>query len=157
MPDVSGDGGSNQDTNTQDWQMSDVDDETDQNANNPDPTPKNTSLETPPAGRSSALTTFVSSPPSLELHDTSQPNLLQDSRKMMILMRRDGEWEDVKECRRCSIIDTIEKVRNDNPEQDWLLYNKDGRGITIEQCPTHEDDFICLNIDQNGFPADLIL
>ncbi|KAI0525803.1 hypothetical protein F5B22DRAFT_633212 [Xylaria bambusicola] len=119
--------------------------------------PKNISPETPLVGRSSALTTFVSGPPRLELQDTSQPALLQDSRKMMILMRRDGEWEDVKECRRCSVIDAIEQVRDDNPEQDWFLYDKDGRGMSVEQCLTHEDDFICLNTDENGFPADLIL
>ncbi|KAI3328435.1 hypothetical protein F4824DRAFT_483653 [Ustulina deusta] len=120
MPDVDRD--SNQDANTQDRQMSDVD-EADQDANNPDHTreisvpaslqehemrdrpvavhlrtilprrkksrrririrqpnkknkaPKNISLETPP-DRSSALTAFISSPPSLESYNISQPNLL---------------------------------------------------------------------------------
>ncbi len=37
--------------------------------------PKNISLETPP-DRSSALTAFISSPPSLESYNISQPNLL---------------------------------------------------------------------------------
>ncbi|KAI0399044.1 hypothetical protein F4802DRAFT_72080 [Xylaria palmicola] len=158
MPDIDED--PNQDADTQHEQMSGVE-EADQGANNPGhvgevsvPAPVQ---ETPPAGRSSALTTFISSPPSLELHNTSQPNLLQDSRMMTILIRQDGEWEEIKECQRCSIIDAIKEVRRDNPEQDWFLYNKDGRGITLEQCPTHEDDFVCLNTDSSGFPANLIL
>ncbi|KAI1181392.1 hypothetical protein F5B17DRAFT_425498 [Nemania serpens] len=117
----------------------------------------NSSRETLPADRSSALTTFVSSPPNLESHGTSQPNLLQGSRKMTILIRRDGEWEDVKECRRCSVIDAIAEVRDNNPGPEWFLYNKNGRGIALEDCPTHEDDFVCLNVDASGFPADLIL
>ncbi|KAI1192075.1 hypothetical protein F5B17DRAFT_379380 [Nemania serpens] len=100
---------------------------------------KNNSRETLPADRSSALTTFVSSPLHLESHGTSQPNLIQDK------------------CRRYSIIDAIAEVQRNNPEQDWFLYNKNSRGIALEDCPTHEDDFIYLNVDTSGFLADLIL
>ncbi|KAI0810062.1 hypothetical protein GGR55DRAFT_689243 [Xylaria sp. FL0064] len=121
------------------------------------PKAKKVSRKALPADRSSALTTFISAPPSLEPHNTSQLNLLQDSRMMTILIRQNGEWEEIKECRRCSIIEAITEVRRENSGQKWFLFNKDGRGISLEDCPTHEDDFVCLNTDASGFPAETIL
>ncbi|KAI0401062.1 hypothetical protein F4802DRAFT_440973 [Xylaria palmicola] len=79
---------------------------------------KNMSREIQPGERSSALATFISAPPSLEPHNTSQLKILQDDRMMTILIRRDGEWEEIRKCRRCYIINTIKEVRCDNPEQD---------------------------------------
>ena len=111
-----------------------------------------------PAKRSSALTTFIPDSPSVDPTNTSQLMLLANSAQMMaILLRQDGQWIDVGEFRRDAITEAIAQVRRSNPDREWFLYNKDGRGIALEDCPTHEDDFICLDTDSSGFPAVYIL
>ncbi|KAJ8131856.1 hypothetical protein O1611_g1767 [Lasiodiplodia mahajangana] len=111
-----------------------------------------------PAKRSSALTTFIPDPPSVDPTNTSQLMLLANSAQMMaILLQQDGQWIDVREFRRDAIIEAIAQVQLSNPDQEWFLYNKDGRGIALEDCPTHEDDFIYLDTDSSGFPAVYIL
>jgi hypothetical protein len=104
------------------------------------------------------LTTFIPDPPSVDPTKTSQLMLLANSAHMMaILLRQDGQWIDVGEFRRDAIIEAIAQVRRSNPDREWFLYNKDGRGIALEDCPTHEDNFICLDTDSSGFPAVYIL
>lgn len=76
-----------------------------------------------------ALTTFISAPRSYEPHNTSQPKLLQDDRTMTILIRRDGEWEEIKECRRSLIIDAIIEVGRENSGQEWHLVRSKTKSI----------------------------
>ncbi|KAI3341941.1 hypothetical protein F4824DRAFT_269568 [Ustulina deusta] len=113
--------------------------------------------DTVPENRSSALTTFISNPQDIEIDASSQPNLKEDYRTITILLRRYGVWIEAKEYRRSSIIEAILEVRRDNPQRNLILYNKNSRGIALEDCPTHEDDFVCLNTDISGFPAELEL
>ncbi|KAI1420247.1 hypothetical protein F5Y12DRAFT_773917 [Xylaria sp. FL1777] len=111
-----------------------------------------------PAKTSSALTTFIPDPPSVGPTNTSQLMLLANSAQMMaILLRQDEQWIDVGEFRRDAIIEAMAQVRRSKPDREWFLYNKDGRGIALEDCPTHEDDFIYLDTDSSGFPAVYIL
>lgn len=108
------------------------------------------------ANRSSALTTFVPDRESVDPDDTARMPL-EYAAKMTILLRQDGEWKEVKECRRSDIVESIDEVRRDFLDQHWFLYDKDGRGIDLKDCLTHENDFVCLNTDSSGFPAELIL
>jgi hypothetical protein len=110
--------------------------------------------------RSSALTTFIPpGPPALpvEQREESNQDLQPDNREMRILVRNDSGWIDARRCRRRSIIKGIDEVRREYQGQKLLLYDKDGLGIHVDDCPTHADDFVCLSSDDSGFPADEIL
>ncbi|KAI3339671.1 hypothetical protein F4824DRAFT_454389 [Ustulina deusta] len=103
----------------------------------------------PPPDGSSALTTSAqdTSSPELQLQNKTR---VEDTRIMRILMQQDGEWVEVKKCRRSSIVEAITEVRRNTPGQ-WYLFNKDGRGIDLEDCYKHEDDFVCLGTNESSF------
>ncbi len=48
-------------------------------------------------------------------------------------MRRDRKWEEIKECRRRSIIINviIEEVRQEEPRTEIVLYDRYGQGIYL--------------------------
>ncbi|KAI1322080.1 hypothetical protein F5Y16DRAFT_55896 [Xylariaceae sp. FL0255] len=108
--------------------------------------------KTPP-NRSSALTTFISNPQDVEVDTSSQPKLIGDNLTMTILLRQDGEWVNARKCPRGSVMEAILELQRQDPERALLSYSKDGRGIALKDCPTHEDDFIylCTNTDMSNF------
>ncbi|KAI1749417.1 hypothetical protein F4782DRAFT_513766 [Xylaria castorea] len=69
--------------------------------------------------KSSALTTFIPDPPSVNPTNTSQLMLLANSAQIIaILLRQDGQWIDVGEFRRDAIIEAIAQVRRSNPNRE---------------------------------------
>ena len=58
---------------------------------------------------------------------------------------------------RRSIIEDITEIQLKNDERKWFLFNKNGVGIRLEDCPTQPDDIVYLNTDGSGFPEEEIL
>lgn len=102
----------------------------------------------------------IPNPPTLRSEQPDGRNQVSqpDNREVTILIRDEsGSWADENRCRRRSIIEGIDEVRRANPGQDLSLYDKDGLGLEVADCPTHENDFVCLTNNRAGFPADEIL
>ncbi|KAI1655472.1 hypothetical protein F4813DRAFT_367122 [Daldinia decipiens] len=74
--------------------------------------------------------------------------------KMVILVREKGDWDSIGEYPREHIVDKLKEAWN--MREGYSLYTRDGRGIALDDCPTHSDWCVCLSKDGpgEGFPAE---
>ncbi|KAI1416950.1 hypothetical protein F5Y13DRAFT_204306 [Hypoxylon sp. FL1857] len=95
----------------------------------------------------SALTKFLPG------SSTSAPQYVELSRKMSVLVLQDHNWKEAAECKREEITTVVRRIWAELGSN-FYLYNKDGRGIAVEDCPGCSEDFVCLSTNSNeGFPA----
>lgn len=97
-----------------------------------------------------ALTTSAPAPSGLMPQNESQV----PPQKMVILVREKGDWNNIGEYLREDIVENLKEAWN--MREGYSLYTRDGRGIAIDDCPTHNDWRVCLSKDGpgEGFPAD---